>query len=355
MHSATLLRLFASLCLLVLLALPGCMKGSPGTRPGGGGDFSTAQADAPGPMATRGDFGGYRQAAKSEKAKGAPNTYPSGGGGGASAVDSPGPMGTRADYGGYASKTQAEPAAEAYGGDGGAYHQPHDFDDSSVAAAPTLRPGLGTSYGEQHFSQVTTAPFVRGSSQPDVLLSLWYNDADGIQQAQGGWGRGLDQTSQTSTSDGAFVVSLVDEHGYGISAAQVGDKRYVVGQPGQRYKLTVQNNSPHRYEVVASVDGLDVIDGDTASFVKRGYILDPWGSITIDGWRTGNESIAAFRFSGMEDSYADRKGDGRNIGVVGFAFFHERGGVPWQELQRRDNADPFPHRYAEPPPPRRVH
>jgi hypothetical protein len=319
MHSATLLRLFASLCLLVLLALPGCMKGSPGTRPGGGGDFSTAQADAPGPMATRGDFGGYRQAAKSEQA-------------------------------------EAAPAAEAYGGDEGAYEPaPQDFDDRSVATAPTVRPGLGTSYGEQHFSQVTTAPFVRGSSQPDVLLSLWYNDADGIQQAQGGWGRGLDQTSQTSTSDGAFVVSLVDEHGYGISAAQVGDKRYVVGQPGQRYKLTVQNNSPHRYEVVASVDGLDVIDGDTASFAKRGYILDPWGTVTVDGWRTGNESIAAFRFSGMEDSYADRKGDGRNIGVVGFAFFHERGGVPWQELQRRDNADPFPHRYAEPPPPRRVH
>jgi hypothetical protein len=314
MHAATLLRLLASLCLLVLLALPGCMaKQSPSTTPGGGGERA---ADAPAPLATRGDFGGHAHAAN---------------------------------------EAQAEPAAEAYAGDAGAYQPaPHDYDDRSVATAPTVRPGLGTSYGEQHFSQVTTAPFVRGATQPDVLLSLWYNDANGIQQAQGGWGQGFDQTSQVSTSDGAFVVSLVDEHGYGISAAQVGDKRYVVGQPGQRYKLTVQNNSPHRFEVVASVDGLDVIDGDTASFAKRGYILDPWGTITVDGWRTGNDSVAAFRFSGMEDSYADRKGDGRNIGVVGFAFFHERGGVPWQELGRRDSADPFPHRYAEPPPPRRI-
>jgi hypothetical protein len=269
-------------------------------------------------------------------------------------------MGTRGDFGGYArnqgSGTSApEPAAESHGGDG-AFHQPapHDFDDSSIAAAPTVRPGLGTSYGEQHFSQVTTAPFVRGSTQPDVLLALWYNDADGVRQAQGAFGSGFDSFAQTSTSDGSFVVSVTDEQGFGMSSAQVGDKRYIVGQPGQRYKLTVQNNSAHRFEVVASVDGLDVIDGDAASFAKRGYILDPFGSITIDGWRTGHDTVAAFRFSGMEDSYADRKGDGRNIGVIGFAFFHEQGGVPWHELHRRDSADPFPHRFAEPPPPRRV-
>lgn len=324
MHSATLLRLLASLCLLVVLALPGCAhKGSPA----GGGGFDhrsneavPASADAHGPMGTRGDFGGYAHAGTTS------------------------------------SPPAPAPAAEAYGGDGaaGAAHQPYDYEDSTVATAPTVRPGLGTSYGEQHFSQVTTAPFVRGATQPDVLLALWYNDVDGVRQAQGAFGSGFDSFAQAATTDGAFVVSVVDESGYAMSSAQVGDKRYVVGQPGQRYKLTVQNNSPHRYEVVASVDGLDVIDGQTASLAKRGYILDPWGSITIDGWRTGNDSVAAFRFSGMEDSYADRKGEGRNIGVVGFAFFHERGGVPWQELQRRDGADPFPGRFAEPPPPRRV-
>jgi hypothetical protein len=315
MHSATLLRLFASLCLLVLLALPGCMKGSPGPTYAPSRDGATPSADAPS-LATRGDFG-------------------------------------------HRTKSAAEASAEPYGDDYGAYQPaPQDYDRSVATApapSPTLRPGLGTSYGEQHFSQITTAPFVRGATQPDVLLSLWYNDADGIRQAQNSFGSGFDQFSQASTSDGVFVVSVVDEYGYGMSSAQVGDKRYVVGQPGQRYKLTVQNNSQYRYEVVTSVDGLDVIDGDTASFVKRGYILDPWSSITVDGWRTGDDTVAAFRFSGMEDSYADRKGDGRNIGVVGFAFFHERGGVPWQELQRRDNADPFPNRYATPPPARRVH
>ncbi|MCX4246699.1 hypothetical protein [Paraliomyxa miuraensis] len=323
MRFASPLALFASLALPAVLALPGCMaKNAPHSSPGGGGFASPADGaeSAPGPMATRGDFGGRHSARQAPPA---------------------------AD----------QAASEAYGGDGGhGAYEPHDYDyeDSTVASTPSMRPGLGTSYGEQHFSQVTTAPFVRGSSQPDVLLSLWYNDVDGIRQAQGTFGNGFDQVSQSSTSDGVFVVSVVDEYGYAMSAAQVGDKRYVAGQPGQRYKLRVQNNSAYRYEVVASVDGLDVIDGDTASFAKRGYIVDPWATITIDGWRTGDDSVAAFRFSAMEDSYADRKGQGRNIGVVGFAFFHERGGVPWQELHRRDNADPFPNRYAEPPPPRRI-
>lgn len=325
MHAPTLLRLLASLCILVLLALPGCMK-------------KQAPASSPGDRGYAGGYGGgYKEAARP-------------------AADAPGPMGTGGDFGGYArsQSTAPAPAAEPSSARAEAYQQPYDYDDGGVAVAPTVKPGLGTSYGEQHFSQVTTAPFVRGATQPDVLLSLWYNDIDGVRQAQGAFGSGLDSFSQTSTSDGALVVSVVDESGYAMSSTQVGDKRYVVGQPDQRYKLVVQNNSDQRFEVVASVDGLDVIDGEAGSFAKRGYILDPFSSITVDGWRTGNESVAAFRFSGMEDSYADRKGDGRNIGVIGFAFFHERGGVPWQELQRRDRADPFPNRFAEPPPPRRV-
>ncbi len=321
MHLSALLRLFASLCLLVLLGLPGCSKSAPSY-----GGRSEAPATRPpdgdggSQLATRGDFSSAESA----------------------------PVYTESD-GEYGGTYQDAPAAEP---------APSAARDEAVATAPVEqqrrrhRPGLGTSYGEHHRSRVVTAPFVRGTSQPDVLLSLWYNDEGGIRQAQGGYGR-IDDVSQASTSDSAFVVSAVDEYGYALPGAQVGSKRYVMGQPGQRYKLRVQNNSAYRFEVVASVDGLDVIDGQPASFAKRGYILDPWSSITIDGWRTGDSSVAAFRFSAMEDSYAERKGQGRNIGVVGFAFFHERGGVPWEELHRRDSADPFPRRYAEPPPPRR--
>ena len=67
---------------------------------------------------------------------------------------------------------------------------------------------------------------------------------------------------------------------------------------------------------------------------------EPLSSVQIDGWRTSQSSIAAFRFSSVEDSYASRTGRGRDVGVIGFAFFSE---APHHE--------PPQPRYAPPPPP----
>jgi hypothetical protein len=124
----------------------------------------------------------------------------------------------------------------------------------------------------------------------------------------------------------------------------------VVGEAGRRYNLRISNQTAGRFEVVASVDGLDVIDGKTATPGKRGYILNPNSTLTIDGFRTSDESVAAFRFAAVRDSYAARTGDDRNVGVIGFAFFAERGSR-WttDEVARRESADPFPGRYATPP------
>jgi hypothetical protein len=63
-------------------------------------------------------------------------------------------------------------------------------------------------------------------------------------------------------------------------------------------------------------------------------------------------SVAAFRFGAVEDSYAEKKGNARNVGVIGVAFFQERDSAwPWDssEIRRRETADPFPGRFATPP------
>jgi hypothetical protein len=78
-------------------------------------------------------------------------------------------------------------------------------------------------------------------------------------------------------------------------------------------------------EAVLSVDGLDVIDGRTADFRgKRGYVVPAYGELRVDGWRTSTTSVAAFRFSSVSNSYAGRKGEARNVGVIGVAIFEER-------------------------------
>lgn len=102
-------------------------------------------------------------------------------------------------------------------------------------------------------------------------------------------------------------------------------RNYVLGSLGSRYALRVRNNTGRRVEVVASVDGLDVIDGKAGDYVsKRGYILAPWQTYDIEGFRVDMRNVAAFRFSTVPQSYAARTGDARNVGVIGVAFFAER-------------------------------
>jgi hypothetical protein len=218
------------------------------------------------------------------------------------------------------------------------------YEDSDYAQAPEQQPrGLGTAYGESRQSAASTAPFVRAHRRPDSVLALWYDDDAGLRHAvdiQGGYYDGI---AWVQSDDGMLSLSLIDEYGQGLPAVQLDDKRYAVGEVGQRYLIAVQNDGPERVEAVASVDGLDVIDGQTASYKHRGYIVEPYSSMVIEGWRTSMSSVAAFRFSPIEDSYAERKGEGRNVGVIGVAFFSEKDHRR-RERRRRNTADPFPGR-----------
>lgn len=217
---------------------------------------------------------------------------------------------------------------------------------------PRHRPGLGTEYGEQQLSAIVTSPFERSTNRPDVLLSLFYDDLEGVRDMSRHRGGSAHTSSRATTPGGMLAMTVVDDNGRVLPAAQFGNKTVAVGARGQRYRIGIENHSAQRFEAVASVDGLDVIDGSEASFHKRGYVVEPFTSIVIDGWRTSQETVAAFRFSAIDDSYAGRTGRPRNVGVIGVAFFHEEGSLPWQELPNA--ADPFPGGFTPPPPRRQV-
>lgn len=99
---------------------------------------------------------------------------------------------------------------------------------------------------------------------------------------------------------------------------------WVEGLKGRRYALRLINRTGRRVEVVATVDGLDVLDGKPGDTRKRGYVLEPWQTYDVEGFRLDLGRVAAFRFSGVADSYAGRTGHARNVGVIGVAFFEER-------------------------------
>ncbi|MEP7051600.1 MAG: hypothetical protein ABJB12_14660 [Pseudomonadota bacterium] len=233
---------------------------------------------------------------------------------------------------------------------GGAYQPQPD-----KAEKKDDRPGLGTTWGETRTSYVSNQAFERADfSHPFALLALNYNDAAGVQAMarRDGNAYGTSDGSNVEVAQGAITVQVLDENGSPLPSQKIGARNYVVGSDGQRYTIHIQNHTGTRFEALATVDGLDVIDGKAGSFVKRGYLVNPWATLEIDGFRRSQAAVAAFRFGAVKDSYAARKGDDRNVGVIGVAFFHERGSsFPWteRELQRRASANPFPG-FAEPPP-----
>jgi hypothetical protein len=59
---------------------------------------------------------------------------------------------------------------------------------------------------------------------------------------------------------------------------------------------------------VFSIDGLDVLHGAVASESTVGYIIDPFSSLDIKGFRIDSSSVAAFKFSNTEKSYSNTQG-----------------------------------------------
>lgn len=103
---------------------------------------------------------------------------------------------------------------------------------------------------------------------------------------------------------------------------------YVAGRPGARYGVTLRNLRRERVLVVMSVDGVNVLTGQTAGTGQDGYVLGPLESGQIAGWRKSDREIAAFEFTAQPDSYAARTGRPLDVGVIGVAVFRERQSEP---------------------------
>lgn len=99
---------------------------------------------------------------------------------------------------------------------------------------------------------------------------------------------------------------------------------WVAGTPGHRYSVRLTNTTSERVLVVLSVDGVNAVSGETANPAQTGYVLGPWQSTEIAGWRKSMDDIAQFVFTDLPDSYAARTGRPRDVGVVGIAVFREK-------------------------------
>jgi hypothetical protein len=103
------------------------------------------------------------------------------------------------------------------------------------------------------------------------------------------------------------------------------NRLYAEAPPQGAYEIRLTNNCPRRRLAVAAVDGVNVVTGENASVDDPGYVLRPWESLTIKGWRRDDKTVAKFTFQPQEGSYAARTGRGtKNTGVIGIAVYDEK-------------------------------
>ena len=112
------------------------------------------------------------------------------------------------------------------------------------------------------------------------------------------------------------------------------NRKYIESKDDSEWYFQIQNNTPGRVLAVCSVDGLNVLSGETASPSDSGYIIDAYHSQKIKGFRLSDDDWALFKFgyklkkdlkTPNKKVYAVSKGGGaeKNCGVVGVKLFYE--------------------------------
>ena len=116
-------------------------------------------------------------------------------------------------------------------------------------------------------------------------------------------------------------------------------RAYVAGKPGNEYQIALRNRLHEDLLAVVSVDGVNVVTGQSAHPSQSGYVLAPQGRLDIQGWRRSLSQTAAFYFTSLADSYAARTGRPHDVGVIGVALFRRRAPHPGAPIARERAAD----------------
>ena len=191
---------------------------------------------------------------------------------------------------------------------------------------------LGTKWGDEIDSKVTQVDLKRKSSSPMAESIVQYADKDYKGKS----------VNSISLASGKIEFSVIDDRGNKLPVYRVGKKYYLEGKEGQSYQLRYENNTGKTFEIVASVDGVDVINGSEASRSNAGYILHANDTLKIEGFRKSDSAVASFTFSKPKESYAANSDNGsiQNAGVIGTAIY---------ELESPEDEVKPVNKYAPPP------
>lgn len=227
----------------------------------------------------------------------------------------------------------------------GQYRSGSSYRAPNQLAARPRTTHLGTVYGRTIVSSVQMVPFRRASLRPFQVLKLHYDGPSGVREMMRAASVSACCRPMSLYARRVRVWLTSQSSSRIIPGVRIHSRTFVVGRSGESYAIQIKNDSAYRYEAVVSVDGLDINDGRRASVRKRGYIVRPYGLLTLRGFRQSHNHVARFRFGTIAQSYAARTGQGRHIGVIGVALFQERTyrqapDEPFRRLHSRPFASP---------------
>lgn len=191
---------------------------------------------------------------------------------------------------------------------------------------------LGTVWGDEIHSPTTQVQATRKTTSPITVVSVRYANKTFH-------GKTL---HNISLDGGKISMSITDDNGKTYPITRENQDYYLSAKQGDSYTLRYQNHTAHTYEVVASVDGLDVLTGDTAFVRHTGYVLRPHSTLSIDGFRKSDTAVASFTFGTPTNSYANHNPQGNldNIGVIGTAIYELDVGNPKRRYASSPTAQP---------------
>jgi hypothetical protein len=133
-------------------------------------------------------------------------------------------------------------------------------------------------------------------------------------------------------------ISVIDrETGAALSPHYYRGEYWIAGRPGAKYSIEIHNRLGERLLAVTSVDGVNVLSGETAAWDQAGYVFEPGERYQVTGWRKSDAEVAAFTFTESPNSYAERTGRPANVGVIGIALYRERQPQAWIYSRRSED------------------
>lgn len=128
------------------------------------------------------------------------------------------------------------------------------------------------------------------------------------------------------------ALEIIDDQGhhfnrYAAHSNKRNERRYYLeAERGKNYALRLSNKTGKRLGVVIAVDGRNIINGKRSNLrpTESMYVLNPYETVNLKGWRTNGKHVHRFVFSAAEDSYAETTfNDTSAMGVIALAVFHE--------------------------------